>query len=142
MTDFTPVPLILDSTVLHELARGEFGTISLIQGYDADGQPMVVSALAITRALVDTHTEEATDAMHGLTSLEYVTVAPLRDTEQAELLAEVVVTTGLEVYEAHTAAIADISVCPILTMDASRWIDASTRLDEPLHIIEIRDPEG
>jgi hypothetical protein len=39
------------------------------------------------------------------------------------------------------AAVADASVCPILTLDAGKWRQHSGELDEPLHIIEIADPE-
>jgi hypothetical protein len=140
VSDYTPTPLILDTTILHELARGEIGAIGLIQHFDAHGQPMVVSALAITSTLVDARTEESADAMYGLASMECVTVAPLKDAEQAATLAEVVIATGLEPYEAHTAAIADVSVCPILTLDAPRWQAPSSMLNEPLHVIEINDP--
>lgn len=141
MSGHTPTPLILDTTVLHELARGEAGTIGLIQSYDADGQPMVVSALAIVSTLIDAHSEEAADAMHGLAIMENVVVAPLKDAEQAENLALVAVATGLDVCEAHTAAIADVSVCPILTFDAARWNEVSRSLDNHLFTIEIADPD-
>lgn len=141
MSDYTPTPVIFDTTVLRELARGEIGTIGLIQSFDAEGQPMVISALAITSTLVDTRTEDAADAMYGLASMEQVTVAPLKDAEQAATLAEVIAATGLDIVEAHTAAIADVSVCPILTFDAARWEQPSGALDEPLHIIEIADPD-
>ncbi|MEV8636602.1 hypothetical protein AB0395_33660 [Streptosporangium sp. NPDC051023] len=141
MTDYTPTPLILDATVLSELARGDAGTIGLVQSFDADGQSMVVSALAITWVLVDARTEEAADAMHGLAAMEHVTVAPLKDAEQAATLAEFVVATGQEIWDAHVAAIADVSVCPILTFDAAKWAQPSSTLNDPLHVIEIRDPE-
>ncbi|MEU8171280.1 hypothetical protein AB0C14_00250 [Microbispora hainanensis] len=141
MSDHTPTPLILDTTVLHELAHGEAGAIALIQSYDADGQPMVVSALAITSTLIEARSEEAADAMHGLATMEHVMVAPLKDAEQAENLALVSVATGLDVCEAHTAAIADVSICPILTFDAARWSEASRSLDNHLFTIEIADPD-
>ncbi|WP_433351791.1 hypothetical protein ACQP25_02265 [Microtetraspora malaysiensis] len=141
MSDYTPTPLILDTTVLHELARGEVGTISLIQGYDAAGQPMVVSVLAITSTLMEARDEEAADAMHGLATMEHVTVAPLKGAEQAEDLALMVVTAGLDVTEAHTAAIADASLCPILTFDADRWQGPSRLLEAGLFTIEIADPD-
>ncbi|GAA4600023.1 hypothetical protein GCM10023194_81080 [Planotetraspora phitsanulokensis] len=140
MSDYTPTPVIIDTTVLHEIVRGEVGVISLIQGFDADGQPMVVSALAITAALMDARNEEAADAMHGLAAMENVTVAPLKDAEQAENLALVAVVTGLDVVEAHTAAIADVSVCPILTLNAARWEEPSAALEERLFTIEIAEP--
>jgi len=133
-------PCVLDVTVLHELARGDVATIGLIQGYDAANQPMVLSTLATTRTLVDTPSAQATDAIRGLTALERVMVAPLRDTEQAIRLANLMTVTALDVWDAHVAAIADNSICPILTYDADRWRDASDALDQPLPIIEISEP--
>jgi predicted nucleic acid-binding protein len=137
----TPTPLILDTTVLSELARGDAGTIQLIQQYDAAGQPMVVPTLAITWTLLDTHTETALDALHGLSMLAEVTVAPLRDAEQATSLATVIATTGLDAGDAHVAAVADAAICPILTRDAVSWQQPSAALDNPLHVIEIADPD-
>jgi hypothetical protein len=137
----TPTPLILDSTVVRELARGEIGTIELMQGYDAGGQPMVVPALTITHAIRDTPTEDAVDLLHGLAELEQVTVASLHDAEQATTLAMVMNVTGLAVWDAHVAAVADASVCPILTYDAARWQEPSRALEERLFVIEIPDPE-
>lgn len=34
--------------------------------------------------------------------------------------------TGLDVYDAHAAAIADVSICPILTLRAEKWRHAAT----------------
>jgi hypothetical protein len=138
----TPTPLILDSTVVRELARGEIGTIELMQGYDADGQPMVVPALAITHAVLDTPTEDAADLLHGLAELEQVTVASLNDAEQATTLAVVMNLTGLAVWDAHVAAVADASVCPILTYDAAMWQEPARALEERLYVIEIAEPEA
>ena len=39
------------------------------------------------------------------------------------------------------AAVADTAICPILTLDAAKWQRYAERLDEPLHIIEIADPD-
>ena len=41
-----PAPLILDASVLIAVARGDAGIMTLIQGYDADGQPMVIPAIS------------------------------------------------------------------------------------------------
>jgi hypothetical protein len=101
---------------------------------------MVLSTLATTWTLVETPSVQAVDAMRGLAALERVTVAPLRDSEQAILLANMMTTTALNVWDGHVAAIADTSICPILTYDAARWRDASSALDEPLPVIEIADP--
>jgi len=56
-------------------------------------------------------------------------------------LAAVIARTGLDPWDAHVAAVADASVCPILTLDAGKWRQHSGDLDEPLHIIEIADPD-
>lgn len=60
--------------------------------------------------------------------------------EQAVRLAAVVARTGLDPWDAHTAAIADVAACPILTLQASTWCLPSAALDEPLHVIEIAGP--
>ena len=39
------------------------------------------------------------------------------------------------------AAVADAAIYPILTLDAAKWRGHSTELDEPLHVIEITDPD-
>jgi len=140
-TGHIPTPLILDITVLSDLARGDADTIRLIQGYDARGQPMVVPTLAITWALLDAYTADAVDAIRGLTRLTEVTVAPLKDAKQASSLAMVIATTGLDAGDAHVAAVADAAICPILTREAARWQQPSAALDNPLHIIEIADPD-
>jgi hypothetical protein len=41
----------------------------------------------------------------------------------------------------RTAAVADAAVCPILTLDAAKWREHSEDLDEPLHFVEIADPD-
>jgi hypothetical protein len=58
-----PTPLILDVSVLIEIARGDTDIMTLIQDYDAAGQPMVVPALAVTAASIDIHGEEAADLL-------------------------------------------------------------------------------
>jgi hypothetical protein len=39
------------------------------------------------------------------------------------------------------AAVADATICPILTPDAAKWRQYAKGLDEPPHIIEIADPD-
>jgi hypothetical protein len=48
--------------------------------------------------------------------------------------------TGLDPWDAHVAAVADASICPILTLDAAKWRQHADDLDESLHFIEIADP--
>ena len=136
----TPAPLILDVSVLIAIARGDAAVMTLIQDYDATGQPLVVPVLAITAASADMRSEEAADLLGGLELFENITIAPLQGAEQAVTLAAVIARTGLDPWDAHVAAVADAAICPILTLDAGKWREHSEDLDEPLHIIEIADP--
>ena len=72
---------------------------------------------------------------------KYSRSAPLKGAEQAARLAAVIAGTGLDPWNAHVAAVADAAICPILTLDAAKWRQHAERLDEPLHIIEIADPD-
>ncbi len=101
---------------------------------------MVVPALAMAGASLDARNEEADDLLAGLELLGNVTIAPLNGAEQAARLADVVARTGLDPWDAHAAAIADAAVCPILTLNGTRWRADTDDLDEPLRIIEIADP--
>jgi hypothetical protein len=74
--------------------------------------------------------------------LASATAAPLSGAEQASRLANILARTGLDPWDAHAAAIADVAVCPILTLNAAKWQQPSADLDEPLHIIEISDEPG
>ena len=67
--------------------------------------------------------------------------AALRDAEQAVRLAAVIARTGLDPWDAHVAAVADAAVCPILTLNATRRREHAADLDEPLHFIEVADPD-
>ena len=133
-------PLILDTSVLTAVARGDADIIALVHEYDARGQPIVIPALAIAGASLDIRSEEGDDLLAGLELLEVVTVAPLSGAEQAARLAHLVARTGLDPWDAHVAAIADVAISPILTLNAAKWEHASADLDDQLHIIEIVDP--
>lgn len=136
-----PAPLILDASVLKEVARGDTGLMTLIQGWNVAGQPLVVPTLAITSASLDTRSQDVEDLLHGLERLEGAMVAPLLDAEQATHLAAVISRTGLDPWDAHVAAVADASICPIVTLDAATWHKHARDLDEPLYFVEIADPE-
>jgi predicted nucleic acid-binding protein len=133
-------PLILDTSVLTAVARGDADIIALVQEYDARSQPIAIPALAIAGASLDIRSEEGDDLLAGLELLEVVTVAPLSGAEQAARLAHLVARTGLDPWDAHVAAIADVAISPILPLNAAKWEHASADLDDPLHIIEIADP--
>jgi predicted nucleic acid-binding protein len=137
-----PTPYILDVSVLTAVVRGDTGIMTLLQALDADGQPLVIPALAMTGASLDMRTEGAEALLVGLEELGNAVTAPLRDAEQAVRLADVIARTGLDQWDAHVAAVADASVCPILTLDAAKWWKASADLDQPLYVIEVADPEG
>jgi predicted nucleic acid-binding protein len=68
--------------------------------------------------------------------------APVRDAEQAVQLAAAISRTGLDPWDAHVAAVAHESVCPILTLDEGKWRQHVSDFDEPPHIMEIAVPEG
>jgi predicted nucleic acid-binding protein len=136
-----PQPYIVDVSVLKAVARADAQVTRLILELDARRRPLVLPALAMTAAALDARSEDADDALRGLERLDNAEVAPLRDAEQAARLATIIVKTGLDPWDAHVAAIADASVCPILTLDAAKWREHAMDLDEPLHVIEIADPD-
>jgi predicted nucleic acid-binding protein len=138
---FRLAPLVLDASVLIEAARGDAGVMTLIQGFDADGQPLIIPVLAVTAASLDTRSEDAEAILHGLERLENAMAAAVRDAEQAVRLADVIARTGLDPWDAHVAAVADAAICPILTLDAAKWREHAGDLDEPLHFVEIADPD-
>jgi predicted nucleic acid-binding protein len=122
-----PAPLILDVSVLIEIARG-----------DTD---IIVPALAVTAASIDMRSEEAADLLAGLELFENIEIAPLQGVEQALALAAVMARTRLEPWDAHVAAIADAAICPIFTLDAAKWRQHSEDLNDRLYIVEIADPD-
>lgn len=134
-------PYILDVSVLTAVARADAEVTRLILELDARGRPLVLPALAMAAAALDTRSEDADDALRGLERLDNAEVAPLRDAEQAARLAAVIARTDLDPWDAHVAAVADASVCPILTLDVAKWRLHSGDLDDPLHIIEVADPD-
>jgi predicted nucleic acid-binding protein len=136
-----PAPFVLDVSILTEVARADAGLMTLLQGWDAAGQPLVIPVLAVAAASLDTRSPDAEDLLHGLERLESAMIAPLRDTEQATRLAAVIARTGLDPWDAQVAAVADASVCPIATLDAAKWQQHARDLDEPLYFIEIADPD-
>ena len=139
----TPPPYVLDVSVLAAVARFDTAVMTLIQGYDSRGQALVVPVLALTGASLDVRSKDADDLLEGVERLGNVEVAPLRDAEQALRLAAVMSRTSLDLWDAHVAAVAavaDAAMCPILTLDVTKWRPHMGDLDEPLHIIEIADP--
>ena len=136
-----PGPLVLDASVITAVVRGDAAVTGLVLDCEARGRALVIPVLAMTAASLDTRTEEAEDLLAGLERLDTVMVAPLRDAEQAARLAAVIARTGLGPWEAHVAAVADAVICPILTLEAEKWRQHCLDLDEPLHIVEIADPD-
>jgi predicted nucleic acid-binding protein len=141
VSDAPKIPLVLDTSVITEIALGDSDLITFIQRYDARGQAMVIPTMAIAAASLDARSEESADLLGGLELLDNATIAPLRGTEQAIRLADIIARTELDPWDAHVAAVADAAICPILTMNAAKWQGPSTDLDQPLHIIEIADPD-
>lgn len=136
-----PPPYVPDVSTLTAVARGDTRVMSLIQELDAKGWPLMIPALALAAASLDTRSDEADELLEGLELFGNVTIAALQDAEQALALAAVIARTGLDPWDAHVAMVADSEVCPILTLDAPKWRPHLGDLDEPLHIVEIRDPD-
>jgi predicted nucleic acid-binding protein len=136
-----PAPWVLDASILIEVARGDTRTMTFVQELDARGRPLVISALAVVGASLDIRSDEAAELLEGLERLGNAMTAALRDAEQAVRLAAVIARTELDPWDGHVAAVADASVCPILTLDGGKWRQHLDDLDEPLHIIEIADPD-
>jgi predicted nucleic acid-binding protein len=140
-TGATPIPVILDSSILTAVARADFGIMTMLQRYDATGQPMVVPVLAITAAALDMRGGDAAELLEGVERLGNAEVADVHGAEQSVALADVIARTDLDPFDAHVAAVADAGVCPILTLNGEKWRQHAGDLDEPLHFIEIADPE-
>lgn len=139
MTEPAAIPLILDTSVLTAIARGDSDIIGLVQAYDSRAQPLVIPALATAGASLDTRSDEADNLLAGLELLDHATPAPLRGAEQATRLAAIITRTGLDPGDAHAAA--DASICPVLTLSLAKWREPAATLDAPLRIIEISDPD-
>jgi predicted nucleic acid-binding protein len=115
--------------------------MTLVQELDGRGRPLIIPALAVAGASADMCSDEAAELLEGLEQLEGSLVAPLQGVEQAVRLAAVIARTGLDPWDAHVAAVADASVCPILTLDAAKWRQHTEDLDDRLHFIAIADPD-
>jgi hypothetical protein len=115
--------------------------MGLAQALDGHGRPLVIPALAVTGALLGAADSEAPAILRGLERFRNAMPAPLHGALQAARLADVIGRSGLDPWDAHVAAVADASVCPILTMDAGKWRQHARALDEPLHFVEIADPD-
>jgi predicted nucleic acid-binding protein len=135
-----PTPYILDVSVLTAIARADSDISGLILELDARGWPLVLPVLALAGASLDVRSVDADAALHGLEQLDNAEIAPLRDADQAAGLASVMARTSLDPWDAHVAAVADASICPILTVDAARWRRLPVDPDAPRYIIEVSDP--
>ncbi|MFC5815617.1 hypothetical protein [Nonomuraea harbinensis] len=133
-------PLILDTGILIELARGDSNLMEMVARFDAEGQPMVLSVLAVSGASVDSGSKDAADLLLGIATMQQITVAGLREPDHGIALASAITRTGLDWGDAHVAAIADASVCPVLTLDKNHWERAVHAFEQSLHVIEIAGP--
>ena len=136
-----PLPHIVDAGVLTAVARADADVTGFVMDRDAEGQPTIIPVMALAAASLDMRSDDASDALRGLERLENVMIAPLQGADQAIGLAAVIARTGLDPWDAHVAAVAQASVCPILTLDAVKWRQPSADLDEPLFVVEIADPD-
>lgn len=133
-------PLILDTGFLTELARGDLNLMEMVARWDEQGQPMVMSVVAVAAAARDAGSKDAVDLLLGIATMDHIAVAGLREPEHGITLASVLSRTDLDWGNAHVAALADTSVCPVLTLAGEDWTAAARVFDEPLQVIEIADP--
>lgn len=136
------IPYVLDDLTLSEIARGDADLIRLLLSYDASGQALIVPVLAAAAAYESCPTMDAADSLRGLPDLDHAMPAAVGDVSQALRLMEIAGKTGLNLCAAQVASVADASICPILTLDADRWRRASASLPDPLHVIEIAEPDS
>lgn len=136
-----PQPWVLDASVLTAVARASRQAMIFLAEVDAAGRTLVIPVLAVTGASLDMRAGDAADLLEGVARLGSAMTAQVRGAEQAVQLAAVISRTELDPWDAHVAAVADESVCPIVTLDAAKWREHAHDLDEPLHFIEIADPE-
>jgi predicted nucleic acid-binding protein len=141
VTGAAPPPYVLDVSVLTAVARADAAVTAFALNVDAGGRTVVIPALAMTAASLDVRSPDADQALRGLERLQNAMVAPVHGARQAVRLAAVITRTGLDPWDAHVAAVADASICPILTLDGAKWRQHASDLDEPLHIVEIADPD-
>ncbi|MET8142270.1 hypothetical protein ABZU32_18325 [Sphaerisporangium sp. NPDC005288] len=87
MSDHTPIPLVFDTTLLSEVVRGDPDLINIVRRFDAENQPMVIPALALVGASLDSRSSEVADALYGMALLESVEIAPLAGAKQGIALA-------------------------------------------------------
>lgn len=133
-------PYILDASTLIAVARGDADVMALVQALDAKGRPLVVPVLAVTAAALDAPGEDTEAVLYGLERFPGSAAAPLANAEQAARLAAVIARTEMDPWDAHVAAVADASVCAILTLDGEKWRQHAHDLDHPLHFVEIAEP--
>jgi hypothetical protein len=137
--DPVPKPWVLDVSVLVAIARADAEVTNLVITLDGRGQPLIIPVLAVVAASGDTRTEDGDIALRGLERLENSLVAPLQNTDQATRLAGIAAKTEVDTGDAHVAAVAHVSACPILTLEADKWRQHARDLGEQLDIIEIAD---
>lgn len=131
---------ILDASLLAEVGRGDNDVIALLQALDAADVAIVVPALAVTGATVETAaTNEQLAVMRGVGRLDSATFAALAAFDDTVDLGRMRLETDApsQLWDVQTALQAVLRNCPILTTDAARWDAAEKELSGQLTVVEI-----
>jgi predicted nucleic acid-binding protein len=136
-----PLPYVFDTSACIGVARSDARVMELVLNLSAQERTVHVPVLALAAASLDSRSDDAAEMLEGLELFGNVQVTPLEGWEQALRLATVISKTGLDPWDAHVAMVADEEICPILTLDPAKWNGHLTDLGEPLHIMEIAEPE-
>lgn len=131
---------VLDAPLLAEVGRGDNDVIALLQQLDADNISIIVPALALTGATIETAaTNEQLAVIRGvgrLDSAHFAALAAFDDTtDLARMRLEV--DAPEELWDVQTALQAVLRSCPVLTTDAARWQATQDELAGQLIVVEV-----
>ncbi|MBB3726420.1 hypothetical protein [Nonomuraea dietziae] len=133
---------VLDTSLLAEMGRGDFGLIDLIATLDGRSVRMSVPILALSVAAAHLHKEQR-DRLAGALLLDHVELDALSSIDDAarltllvERLADAPSERPSELSVAHTAAVARRLGWPVLTADRKPW-DAEVRPLLPWDLIVV-----
>ncbi|MFI7637815.1 hypothetical protein [Nonomuraea sp. NPDC049400] len=131
---------VLDAALLAEVGRGDNDVIALLQQLDAANISIIVPALAVTGATVETvATNEQLAVIRGVGRLDSTTFAALVAFDDVTDLARMrlEVRSPEELWDVQTALHAVLRNCPILTTDAKRWQATLDEMAGQLLVVEV-----
>ncbi|SDL75479.1 hypothetical protein SAMN05421874_128104 [Nonomuraea maritima] len=129
---------VLDALLLAEVSRGDPDVIALLQELDASQIPMIVPALAITGATVETAaTADQLAVMRGVGRLGSTRLAALSVFDDSVDLAHMRKEMEGDLWDVQTALQAVLRGCPILTVDGTHWETTARALWGHLVVVQV-----